>query len=339
MAWSSFPPAHKESFLRGVAAYALLVAVAAGWIWWKSDETLTAWNARVPHTDATIKQVYVTPQITEAKPATSFENTAALPAAGEGGFVSLIMTDVGLSQADTTRAVDDLPPEIALAFSPYGNKVQSWITKAKKANHETLSLIPMEPLTYPKDDPGPLSLLTRQSDSDNSRNLAAVLTATDGTAGAMNFMGSSMMQDQKDMTSLLNTLKKRSQIFIENPQGTDSLTEDVAKSTGAAYLEADMLIDRNANEIDIQKQLIALEGIARARGYAVGIAQPYPLTFNIIKTWAGSLDRRGIKLVPLSAAWKAKVQHDETAPETPKTESGGQPKEVHDDDENPPPLP
>ncbi len=338
MAWSSFPPAHKKSFLRGVAAYALIVAVAAGWVWWKSDETLTAWNARVPHTDASIKQVYVTPQITEAKPATAFDDKA-LPIAGEGGFVSLIMTDVGLSQTDTARALDDLPPEIALAFSPYGSNVQSWVTKAKKANHETLGLIPMEPLTYPKDDPGPLSLLTRQSDADNTRNLTTVLSSTDGAVGAMNFMGSSMMQDQKDMTSLLQTLKKRSQIFIENPQGPDSLAEDVAKSTGAAYLEADLLIDRNANEIDIQKQLIALEAIARKRGYAVGIAQPYPLTFNIIKTWADSLEHRGIKLVPLSAAWKAKVQHDQTAPEDSKQGSGGQPKEVNDGDENPPPLP
>jgi len=333
MGWSSFPPAHKKSLGIGVAAYALTLMLAAGWIWAHADDTVKEWDAKVPHAEAEINTVYATPQITDAK-STAFPDTTTTTTdqpTTAGGQISLIMTDVGLSDSDTTRALSDLPPEVALAFSPYSPKLKDWLRQASQAKRETLILIPMEPLSYPLEDPGPQALLTRQSDADNARNLYDILNAADGTMGAMNYMGSGLLEDAKDTSAILQTLKKRSKLFIENPDGGNSTGQDAADATGAPYIEADIAIDDSATDTDIQQQLLALEKIAHERGYAVGIAQPYPLTFNIIKSWAASLDRRGIKLIPPSDAWKAKVQHDQAA--TPSQAPAVQ------NDETPPPLP
>ncbi|MDE1152625.1 MAG: divergent polysaccharide deacetylase family protein [Micavibrio sp.] len=331
MGWSSFPPAHKKSLGIGVAAYALTLMLAAGWIWSHSGDTIKDWDARIPQAETEVNTVYATPQITDAK-SNAFPDTGetAQPAAG-GGSISLIMTDIGLSDSDTNRALSDLPPEVALAFSPYSPKLKDWLKQASLAHRETLILIPMEPLSFPLEDPGPQALLLRQSDADNARNLYSILNAADGTMGAMNYMGSGMLQDSKDTSALLQTLKKRSKLFIENPDGGTSTGQDAADATGAPYIEADIAIDDSATDTDIQQQLLALEKIAHDRGYAVGIAQPYPLTFNIIKSWAASLEKRGIKLIPPSDAWKAKVQHDQAA--TPQ-----QPQATQSDD-TPPPLP
>lgn len=303
MDWSSFPPEHKKSLLRGVGAYLGLAALVGGWIWLNADATVTAWNKRIPVATATISY-------TDSGGAQQdFSRDIDLPPPSPGeGYVSIIMSGMGISQTATARAMEELPQDVTLAFSPYGQGLGEWLRKTRDANRETLILIPMEPANYPHDDPGPDALLTRQSDADNQRRLDRVLRHSGASVGGMNYMGSSLLADEKNVTSVLNGLKKRSAIFIENPQGNNSLAAEVAQRINLPYIRADVQIDRTASELFVRQQLFELENIAKKRGYAVGVAQPYPLTFGILKAWSSSLDRRGIKLVPLSGAWQAKAR-------------------------------
>lgn len=311
MGWSSFPPEHKRSLFRAVALYAGLAALAGGWIWMHADATVREWNSRIPQAVAPVKAVY-----SDTSQQAEFGKSIDLPPPAPGeGYVSIIMTGMGVSDSDTARAMEDLPPAVTLAFSPYGANNGDWLGKAKDANRETLMLIPMEPGTYPWDDPGPDALLTRQSDSDNARRLERVLRQGGPSVGAMNFMGSSILADEKNITAVLTALQKRGGIFIENPQGGETIAEEIAQRIGLPYLKTDVRIDEKATDLSVRQALVALENAAKTRGYAVGVAQPYPVTFGILKAWADSLDRRGIKLVPLAGLWKAKGQHDKAQPQ------------------------
>lgn len=323
MGWSSYPPEHKTSFFRAVALYAVLVAVSGVWVWLRADDAVEAWNARVPHTVADIRTVYGTQQAVKL-----FTNDNTLPLPGEGeGYVSIIMTDIGISDHATERALDDLPPPVVLAFSPYAHKLDKWLKKANDSKRESLILLPMEPSTYPKDDPGPEALLARLSDKENGARLERVLEKSEGTLGAMNFMGSGFLADDRNTRPVFDTLRNHGAMFVEEPATAGAATAaETAKAAGLSYVSADMRIDANATELAVKKQLLDLENLARKRGYAVGVAQPYPVTFNILKDWAESLDRRGIKLVPLTAVLKAKVQHDK-APATEQQQEQTQPQQ------------
>ena len=304
MDWSSFPPDHKKSLYRGLGAYLALAGLLAGWIWMNADKTVAEWNKRIPTATATIKDI--------DQGDTQGNNFSAgldLPPHSPGeGYVNIIMSDMGISRTATARVIEDLPQDITLAFSPYGADLGRWLEKTKAANRETLMLLPMEPLSYPHDDPGPDALLTRQSDADNQRRLARVLRQSGASVGGMNYMGSSLLADEKNVTAVMASLQKRAGIFVENPQGSVSVAADVAQRINLPYLQADVLIDKDASELAVRQQLVKLENLAKTRGYAVGIAQPYPVTLGILKAWSGSLDRRGVKLVPLSGIWKAKSQ-------------------------------
>lgn len=311
MAWSSYPPEHKRSFFRALALYCVVLLLCAGWIGWNYTDSVRKWNARVPQAVAPVTTIYETPQITEASP--EFQGTAPPPGAGEG-YISIIMTDAGLSDAATARAIDDLPAPVALAFSPYAPKLDAWLKKAATAQRESLILLPMEPESYPKDDPGPQALLARLPEKENRRNLDWIMTRSEGTLGAMNFMGSAFLADDRAAAPVFKALKARGAMFVEDPVApATALGQDTAKEAGLSYLAADLRIDATATELAVKQQLLNLENIAYKRGYAVGIAQPYPLTFNILKDWAQSLDRRGIRLVPLTAIWQTKVQHEKAA--------------------------
>ncbi|HYD17401.1 MAG TPA: divergent polysaccharide deacetylase family protein [Patescibacteria group bacterium] len=324
MGWSSFPREHKRSLGLALAAFGAVAAATVGWVWLHSAATRADIESRTPRATAEIKTVYVDNLHVEATADKGVSNAVTMPPPAPGeGYVSIVITDIGMSEADTIRAIQEMPPEVALAFSPYAPALAEAIKTATDKKHEALILLPMEPANYPKDDPGPQALLMRQSDDDNARRLDAILQKADGAIGAVNFMGSALLQDEKNVGLLLSALQKRGVLFIENPQGTKSVGTETAARLRAPYLLADLRIDATASELDIQQQLLKLENLAKQRGYAVGVAQPFPVTFNMLANWTAHLSQRGIKLVPVSALWKEK-ERQASAAEPPPMPPGGQ---------------
>jgi polysaccharide deacetylase 2 family uncharacterized protein YibQ len=48
--------------------------------------------------------------------------------------------------------------------------------------------------------------------------------------------------------------------------------------------------------------LAKLEGIAKERGVAIGVASALPISIERISAWTRSLENRGVMLVPLTTA-------------------------------------
>ena len=310
--WASFPPLHKKRAYQALAAYVLVVLSLSAWIFTQADSAAKDWESRIPQADAPIKSVYLTPQLTDVQ-GVSFDDPALATASAIEGHVSIIMSDIGLSDSMTARALDDLPLPIALAASPYGDNLDNLLEAARETNRDVLALLPMEPETYPKDDPGPKALLTRYSEDQNVKNLLAILSLSKGATGAMNFMGSRFLADQKNLYPVFNTLQQRNLLFVEAPGSVRSAASEIAVLNNLDYMTADMRIDEKAGEAAIRQQLLELEKIARQRGYAIGIAHPYPVTFNVVKAWADTLENRGIRLSSLRTVLDIQKQKKETA--------------------------
>jgi polysaccharide deacetylase 2 family uncharacterized protein YibQ len=314
--WSSFPAAHKKRCYQGLGGYVLLVLLTGAWISFRAHDTIKDWQSHIPSATAEVKNVYLTPQIAAAAPDEEPKETpvAAAPSYDDGKiYVSVIVSGLGLSTPATQRAVDDLPAQMTLAFSPYADNVKGWIKKALAEKHETLLLLPMEAIAYPQNDPGPRALSSRHSDQNNNENLNWMLAQGEGSTGVMNYMGTRFMTDQKRLINTFNTLRKNSALFIETPGIDKSAAAAAASKTGLPYMEARIEIDAIATDSAIRAQLDALEQTARKHGYAIGIAQPYPLTMNILKSWADGLSARGIVLAPLRTVWKNKPHYEDTS--------------------------
>lgn len=313
--WSSFPAAHKKRCYQGFALYGIALAATAAWIGLRAHQTAEDWQTRTPRVAAAIKNVYLTPQITDTTSASApvADNspvTAAQSVKDDGKtYVAIIMSGLGLSSLATERALNDLPPQVTLAFSPYGSGVSAWVRKAVAGRHETLMMMPMETSKYPLEDPGPKALSSRFSDTDNNDSLTWMLKAGEGSVGVMNLMGSRFMTDKKRLASAFGTLRKNNVMFVETPGIDKSAAAGVAAKLGIPYLAVNMQIDAVLTDQEIREQLDALEKTARANGYAIGIAQPYPLTMNVIKSWAEGLGNRGIILAPLKTIYKNKPRY------------------------------
>jgi polysaccharide deacetylase 2 family uncharacterized protein YibQ len=263
--------------------------------------------AKVEETAPTTSSVSVA-KIEDAKPATPagprpdwqrfarpFNQSDTRPRIG------LIVTDLGFAQAATETAVQDLPGDVTLAFSSLANGIDEWIIKARAAGHEAIITIPMEPENYPQNDPGPNTLLTSLPDKDNVSRIRWALARAGNYVAVMPSMGEKFVLDENRLAPILDVVGAETLMMVDSTLSKDSLIPPLSRLGKIPFVRADLVVDAAASRTAIQEQLTKLEELAKTRGQAIGIATPYPVTFEQLKPWIASLEAKGIVLAPITA--------------------------------------
>ena len=235
-----------------------------------------------------------------AGPSESAPTEAAVTAGGQAR-VAVVITGLGLAQGVTEQAVNQLPAAVALSFSPYAPEVTSWIAKAQAKGHEVLLDLPMEPTTYPNDDPGPLALMTHLAPAENLERLNTILSLGQGTVGLVAVMGSRFLASEPHLTPILQEVGRNGLLFLDNHESNDSRAKGLAERIGLAHAASDRALDNAlpSREV-IESRLLQVERLAFSRGSAIARGRPYPATLELVGKWIGELEARGLSLAPLS---------------------------------------
>ena len=197
----------------------------------------------------------------------------------KGPRIVLIIGGLGLSQSLSERALQ-LPSEITLALAPYGPSLQKLADAARRDGHELLLQLPMEPLGYPRVDPGPNTLLAGRDAAGNAIRLEWLLSRFQGYFGVTNYLGSRFLQDANARANAQRLVTAR----------------------GIAWF-----LPRSAKVIDspdramVMRHLKELEQQAARTGIAVGIGTGLDVTLDALEEWVIGLEARGIHLVPASS--------------------------------------
>lgn len=215
--------------------------------------------------------------------------------------IAIIISGLGQNRRTTEDAINTLPSDVTLAFSPYGQDLQASTEEARRAGHELLVLVPMEPLDYPVNDPGPHSLLTTLSPADNIDKLHYVMSRFQNYVGLMNDMGSRFSASEESLRPIMSDLQRRGVIFVDARTTGATIIPGVARFYGVPTVSNSRYIDNVASASEIDRYLAELEDLARARGTAVGIGRAYPVTIARVAAWAKTLADRGINLAPVTA--------------------------------------
>ncbi len=215
--------------------------------------------------------------------------------------IAIVMNDLGKSQAATNAAIQNLGGGVTLAFSPYADNLTQWVALARAAGHEVLLNVPMEPADFPATDPGPQTLLTTLSARQNLERLDALLGRAQGYVGVATFAGSRFTTSTDAMRPVVDRLFARGLMLLDSRTAPNSLAARVADEVGVPRAYADRLIDQEASRAAIDRALADLERLARANGAAVGMAQPFPVTFERLINWLALVENRGFAIAPVSA--------------------------------------
>ncbi|GGF18620.1 hypothetical protein GCM10011611_25620 [Aliidongia dinghuensis] len=215
--------------------------------------------------------------------------------------VAMIITALGMSATQTDAAINRLPAAVTLAFQPYARKLGEWINLSRAAGHEVLLTLPMEPLDYPRNDPGPNPLLTALEPAKNLERFNWVMSQGTGYVGLVGFEGSRYTAAHDDMMPILDAMKRRGLLYVDNRETPQTVVPALAGELKLPFASSNRTIDRDATRAGIDKRLAELEDIARRNGAAVGIGSPFPVTFERVAVWAQGLEDRGLVLAPVSA--------------------------------------
>ena len=316
--------------LRPILMASVLYGLLAGglyfWLASHSEQTLAQRKAALPSIE-----VKITAPGSNAETAETIEQETmpSVPPAAvfhvpEGmSRIALVVTDMGLSDKATEKAVLDLPSEITLSFSAYAERLPFWLEQSHNARHETLLAVPMEPQTFPKDDPGPKALMARNSIEENMETLHEIMDQGQGYIGMSNFMGSRFMADAKKLRPLFQYLKDIGMLFFDTTPDISTATLENVSDTRVNFLKGDVTLDKIPTDIAIRDNLRQLEAIATKQGYAVGMASAYPVTFTAIAEWLPTLKSKNIVLTPISAV--AAYAREQEQQEKNEQSSTGQP--------------
>ena len=236
------------------------------------------------------------------KPFTVYAAEADRAKAAKMPVVAIVVGGLGVGAAKTTDAIMKLPAAVTLAFTPYGSDPTKLAERARAQRHEILLQIPMEPFDYPDNDPGPQTLLTTLTPEQNLDRLYWHLSRFQGYAGIANFMGARFVVTDAVMQPLVREAAKRGLGYFDDGSAPRSVAPSLTAAQAMPFARADISIDAVPTAVEIDRALGRLEGLAKERGMAVGIASALPISIERVSVWTKALESRGIMLVPLTTA-------------------------------------
>ena len=215
--------------------------------------------------------------------------------------IAVVVTGLGLSGAATETAIQQLPGSVTLGFSPYSKNLEQWMNLARAAGHEVLLDLPMEPIDYPQQDPGPYTLLTSIDPKQNLFKMQWLLSRGTGYVGVTNQMGSRFTTSGTDLAPVINSIKSRGLLFLDSRASDQSVAAKLAKDAKMPWAVNNRFIDTEASRPAIDARLAETEEIAKKSGYAVAMGSAYPVTIERIAAWLPEAEKRGFAIAPVSA--------------------------------------
>ncbi|WP_316348209.1 divergent polysaccharide deacetylase family protein [Desulfuromonas acetoxidans] len=213
--------------------------------------------------------------------------------------VAIIMDDIGINRAAALDALQ-LQMPLALAIIPGEAHSTEIMNLAYQQHSEILIHIPMEPVSYPKNNPGPLGLFVHQSDSQIKRRIDDIITALPYAIGGNNHMGSEFTQHADKLRPVLLTLKQSGLFFVDSLTSKDSVAYQQAQKLGLSCALRDVFLDNVRQVEPILFQLDRLVTLAHRHGSAIAICHPYPQTIEALQQFIADPQRFDVEIVPIS---------------------------------------
>lgn len=218
--------------------------------------------------------------------------------AGRKPMIAIVIDDMGLDRAHSARATR-LPAEVTLSYLPYSQNIRQQTAEARKAGHELMLHMPMQPERKTA-DPGPGHLGVGMTPLALHDRVIKNLDAFDGYTGVNNHMGSKFTKDRDGLAIVMAALAERKMMFLDSRTAPGSIAEKIAREHGMKTTHRDVFLDDDVAPAAVAKSLIQVEQVARRAGAAIAIGHPKDVTLAALEKWLPTLAAKGYELVPVS---------------------------------------
>ena len=230
-------------------------------------------------------------------------------AANDPARVALVVYGLG----DDAAAADSffaLPVPFAVAVVPGTRAGERVLLRARQRAREVVIHLPLEPINYPRVNPGPGTVLVTMKPRQIAATVKRYLDQAGAVAAVANHMGSLATQDMTVMTAIYGELKRRHLPFLHVSPAAGAVCKSLAAHMGLNYTEPDAVLDGEARRSD-QAALDRRwnELIRAAHGGRLLVMIPAtPLTKRWLPYALDPEHLRGASVVPLTSLLEKPAQ-------------------------------
>jgi hypothetical protein len=224
----------------------------------------------------------------------------------KGPKLAIVIDDIGEDMKVLTGLVN-LKFPVTLAVWPNASHTREAVELVLEKQHDLIIHFPMEPMGYPKYNPGEDALFVSMNSDEIKKRIEENVSKIPEAIGVNNHMGSRFTGDEPRMVTALGEFKRHGLFFLDSLTTPRSAARKAATRTAIAYYERDIFLDNVKDVNAIIHQLKKAENVARKQGHAIAIGHPYPQTLAALRQW-GKSRRKGIRVIPISAMSPEKAQ-------------------------------
>lgn len=211
--------------------------------------------------------------------------------------VAIIIDDIGFSE-ESAEALMDTGIRITLSILPFTKFADKIAERANLRGVEVMVHLPMEPDSYPKDNPGRMAILTSLSSEEIINLTEKNISLVPHVRGINNHMGSKAMSNREVVKQVLGVVKEHNLYFIDSRTSPGSKGFAEALVLGIPAAEKTVFIDNDEKRKDYcLEKLRELIEYAKVHGTAVAIGHPHAGTIEALKEMAPKFKEEGIEVV------------------------------------------
>ncbi len=196
--------------------------------------------------------------------------------------VAVVIKDLGLNPQTTETMTDVVPSEISFSFSPYGQKRDELIRKARAAGHETYVDLLLSSKDFLHSDTGPLAMDITVSEEELINRVRKSLSSTAAVGGMVVNAGMAGEDNLERLKKVLEELRLRGLLIID-ATGEDGINS--ISLPGLARKKADIVLENIYDSEVLFKQLLEAEYIAKNNGQVLIVAESKPIVIQAVNQW------------------------------------------------------
>jgi polysaccharide deacetylase 2 family uncharacterized protein YibQ len=216
--------------------------------------------------------------------------------------LAIVIDDFGYFGGELLDKFIQLDKGLTFSILPHLAYSQEAMQKAVNAGIETMIHMPMEPLSFPTNDPGPDAIYVHYSEKEIERRVEKYISELTACKGANNHMGSLATADENVMQVVLNTLKNHNLYFVDSKTTTSSVAHDTAQKLLMKSLENDFFLDTpNLSDETMNQKIAQLKNMMKKQNSIVVITHcTNEKKYEYLAKFLAKIKPLNLEIVPVS---------------------------------------
>ncbi len=223
--------------------------------------------------------------------------------------ITIVVDDFGSISQDLLDGFLALDTEVCFAIFPDQVHSISTMQKARSQGRESLIHVPMEPIGYPRIDPGKNAILVQHTEAQIKRTLTQFITDMPSCMGINNHMGSLATTDIDVMHTVMKTLKEHNKVFLDSRTTNVSVAYQTAQKSHIKAFRNDIFLDSpNINQSTMEAKLNRIIELSKSQNHVIAITHCHNRDkLEYLKAIISRLKKAGFTLIPLSEVGEYEV--------------------------------